>query len=120
MRTKASAWRRLSALLSFYAVTTLLLSGCLAAVRESYAPDGRKAYSLSCSGKYLDWNQCLNAAGRICGPLGYDVIERHSEASFEFAQNFGADFSHVRTMMIACKPPQTGEMFIVPNAVPDK
>ena len=68
--------------LAFVLLTASLLSAC-ATVRETYAPDGRKAYSLNCSGTARGWDKCFNAAGEKCQGAGYDILDRVGEdASF--------------------------------------
>jgi len=96
-----------------------LLTGC-ATVRESHAPDGRKAYSLNCSGAARGWDKCLTSAGELCGKNGYDILDRSSESMM--VGSFGNSASVNRTsgtasgggfigatsersMMIACKVP---------------
>lgn len=86
-----------------------LLTGC-ATTRTTYAPDGRKAYTLNCSGLARGWDKCFAAAGNICGEKGYDVIDRSDEpASMATAAgsngSFGASSAHTneRSMVIACK-----------------
>jgi hypothetical protein len=92
-----------------------LLSGC-ASVKESYAPDGRKAYALNCSGTARGWDKCYAAAGDLCKDAGYDVIDRTSEdaafssiggaANRSNASIGGASVkTNERSMMIACKQP---------------
>ncbi len=89
--------------------TGFLVSGC-ATVRESYAPDGRKAYALNCSGLARGWDKCQASAGDICGAAGYDVLDRTSEDA-EMAsaggnrKSFGASAAKTneRSMLIACK-----------------
>ena len=86
--------------------------GACATVHETYAPDGRKAYTLNCSGLARGWDKCLAAAGDQCGPAGFDVIDRSDES----AATMGAGFSgggggvfgaktNERSMEIACKRP---------------
>ena len=89
-----------------------VLTGC-ATVHESYAPDGRKAYALNCSGLARGWDKCQVAAGEICGAAGYDIIDRASEASgmvmagANASGGFGsAARSNERSMLIACKVKQ--------------
>ena len=89
-----------------------LLNGC-ATVHESYAPDGRKAYALNCSGLARGWDKCQIAAGEICGAAGYDIIDRISEgASVAYAavnENGGVAQSskpNERSMLISCKLPK--------------
>ncbi len=93
------------------ALAFALLSGC-ATVRESYAPDGRKAFALNCSGTARGWDKCYAAAGEKCGSLGYDILDRNTEdAKFASAggnsSGFGASAVQTaeRTMLIACKKP---------------
>lgn len=90
-------------------IYVLLVSAC-ATVRESYAPDGRKAYALNCSGTARGWDKCLTAAGEKCGSAGYDVLDRSSEESgvvSAVANSQGAvahaSKSNERSMLIACK-----------------
>lgn len=98
---------------SFKLLTILLIaafvSGC-ATVRETYAADGRKAYTLNCSGTARGWDKCFSAAGDICKEAGYDVLDRNGEvASFAAIGGSSGSFggSAVRTseraMVVACK-----------------
>lgn len=87
----------------------LALAGC-ATVHETYAPDGRKAYTLNCSGLARGWDKCFDAAGERCGPAGYDVIDRTGEDSgFVSATSTAIVGAHglERSMTIACKVPPT-------------
>lgn len=90
-----------------------LLSSC-ATVKETYAPDGRKAYSLNCSGTARGWDKCFNSAGEACKGAGYDILDRVGEdASFASlagsANNSSGNVSgssvktRERSMIIACK-----------------
>ena len=92
------------------ALCALQLAAC-ATVRESYGPDGRKAYALNCSGTARGWDKCLAAAGDVCGAAGYDVIEKSSEAvavatAGGNGNSFGASSVHTneRSMLVSCKP----------------
>lgn len=85
------------------------LSGC-ATVRESYAPDGRKAYALNCSGTARGWDKCFSAAGEKCGASGYDILERSSEGRSYGAAAVNSSGGYAssgttneRTMLVACK-----------------
>jgi hypothetical protein len=63
-------------------VAVMLVAGC-ATVHQTYAPDGRNAYSLNCSGTARGWDKCMSAAGELCAAAGYDILDRSSEgASF--------------------------------------
>jgi hypothetical protein len=87
----------------------LVIDGC-ATTHESYAPDGRKAYALNCSGLARGWDKCFSAAGNICGAHGYDVIDRSSESAEMGSaggngSSFGAHYAKTaeREMVVACK-----------------
>ena len=97
-----------------------LLTGC-ATVRESYGPDGRKSYSLNCSGAARGWDKCLTSAGEIGGKAGYDILDRSGESMV--VGSFGSNANMTRSsgtassggfigqtsersMLIACKDPQ--------------
>jgi hypothetical protein len=87
----------------------LLASGC-ATERQSYAPDGRKAYSLNCSGLARGWDKCFSAAGNICGAKGYDVLDRSDESAAMGTaagngNSYGASYAKTneRSMLVACK-----------------
>lgn len=88
-----------------FAIAILLLSGC-ASVQATYAPDGRKAYALNCSGLARGWDKCQQAAGEICGASGYDVLDRTSEDTATMAADnfsFSGAKTNERSMLVACK-----------------
>lgn len=85
------------------------LTGC-ATVHESYAPDGRKAYTLNCSGLARGWDKCFSAAGDLCKSAGYDILDRSDEpASMASIGGNGRSFggssasTSERSMVVACK-----------------
>ena len=85
----------------------LVLAGC-ATVHETYAPDGRKAYALNCSGAARGWDKCQEQAGNLCGAAGYDVFTRDAETgSVATVVNgrFFAGSTRERSMLVACKAP---------------
>jgi len=91
------------------ALALLIVSAC-ATVHQTYAPDGRKAYTLNCSGLARGWDKCLSAAGEICASAGYDILDRSSEdiavASAGGNTSGGSAFAaktNERSMLIACK-----------------
>lgn len=80
-------------------------AGC-ASVKESHSADGRKAYTLNCSGLARGWDKCLAAAGEICGTRGYDVLDRVSERTASIGGSPGSFFgaqSAERSMVVACR-----------------
>jgi hypothetical protein len=97
------------------------LASCASATK-TYAPDGREAYSLNCSGTARNWGMCHTKAGELCGSKGYDVLVQNGEqgqmidgsssGSVSGMNNsiFGSSSSnifgsslHFRSMTIACK-----------------
>jgi hypothetical protein len=67
----------------FFAGITLLgpalaLLGC-ASSKETYLPDGRMGYSISCDGAAVGINVCFEKAGDLCGAKGYDVVNREGQ-----------------------------------------
>jgi hypothetical protein len=87
----------------------LVADGC-ATTHQSYAPDGRKAYTLNCSGLARGWDKCFSAAGNLCAASGYDVIDRSDEPTAMGSAaggggSFGAHYARTneRSMVIACK-----------------
>lgn len=85
----------------------LALISC-ASVHESYAPDGRPAYTLNCSGLARGWDKCFEAAGNLCKTAGYDVLDRSDESAATIGAGGGGLFgakTNERSMVIACKRP---------------
>lgn len=83
----------------------LCVAGC-ATVHDTYAPDGRPAYALNCSGMARGWDKCYSKAGELCGTRGYDVLDRSGEAGAVFgggATSFGGGSVMERSMTVACK-----------------
>ena len=96
---------------SFVFSTALLtlLGGC-ATVQETYAPDGRKAFTFNCSGLARGWDKCYTAAGQKCGASGYDILDRTGEDATVAGvggnqTGFGGSFAKTqeRSMLVACK-----------------
>jgi hypothetical protein len=104
-------------------LATIALSAC-ASSSQTFAPDGRQAYVLNCSGLARTWGACLEKAGDLCGSAGYDVLDRDGENGFiasggssaaingnrsafygSGSSGFLAGSTHGRSMLIACKKP---------------
>lgn len=90
--------------ISFF-VGAILLSGCATSSR-TYAPDGREAYTIDCSGLGGTWGLCLTKAGELCGYRGYDVLTTAGDkgviASVTPHQAFAGN-TISRNLLIACK-----------------
>ncbi|XEQ06583.1 hypothetical protein LPA67_11250 [Salmonella enterica subsp. enterica] len=56
----------------------VFLAGCATATK-TYAPDGREAYTIECSGVGGSWAMCQAKAGDLCGSKGYDLISTGSD-----------------------------------------
>ena len=90
--------------------SVVLVLGASATVKETYAPDGRKAYTLNCSGTARGWDKCYAAAGDLCKAAGYDVLSRNTEdVSLASVGGGGGSFggsavkTNERFMVVACK-----------------
>ena len=90
-------------------LAALFMVSC-ATVKETYSGDGKKAYTLNCSGTARGWDKCYAAAGEICKTAGYTVLEKSSEESGSLtgvANSNGAVVSghksNERSMVIVCK-----------------
>ncbi len=82
-----------------------LLCACASAT-ETYTPDGKKGYSLTCSGTARSWGMCYEKAGELCGTKGYNVLEKSGEQGAFANVNGGGAFAtttNTRTMLISCK-----------------
>ena len=91
---------------ALFSLLFLLSLVACASVQETYAPDGRLAYALNCSGTARGWDKCEKAAGDKCGTTGYDIISKSSEdvASGSGSNNFfNMAKTNERSMLIACK-----------------
>lgn len=89
-------------------VVVILMPGACATVHDSYAPDGRPAYTLNCSGLARGWDKCFEAAGNLCKTAGFDVIDRSDESVGVAGAGRGGLFgakTNERSMVIACKKP---------------
>ncbi len=95
-------------------VSVAVLLGACATVKETYSSDGRKAYTLNCSGTARGWDKCYAAAGDLCKESGYDILDRSSEdASFAAVggsvNSSGGSIggssvkTSERSMVVACK-----------------
>jgi hypothetical protein len=83
------------------------LTAC-ASASQTYAPDGRPAYTLNCSGLARTWGACYEKAGNLCGPSGYDVLAGGSEGGAVIGgsgNGFFGGSAISRSMLIACKKP---------------
>lgn len=85
----------------------VILVGCATATK-TYAPDGREAYTIECSGVGGSWAMCQAKAGDLCGTKGYDLISTGSDhgAIANVDANSGTAFATntiSRSMYIACK-----------------
>ena len=82
------------------------LQGC-ATSSQTYAPDGRPAYTINCSGSALSWDACYKKAGKLCAEKGYDILAQTGEQGSTLAAGqYGLYGGSVitRTLLIACKP----------------
>jgi hypothetical protein len=83
----------------------IAISGC-AVTKRTFAPDGREAVSINCSGWAMGWDSCYKKAGDICQSAGYDVLAVNGETGTVVTANpqsaFGGTIMN-RVMLISCK-----------------
>lgn len=87
------------------AAVLLSLAGC-ATSSKTYGPDGREAYTINCSGGALNWGQCYEKAGSICGARGYDILNKDTDGNSSIgATQHGlyGSASNSRSLVISCK-----------------
>lgn len=60
-------------------VFVILLQGC-ATSREVFLADGSRGYKIDCSGAIMNYGDCLEKAGSICGDRGYLVVNQQGDA----------------------------------------
>jgi hypothetical protein len=68
---------------------TLSMVAC-SGLHQTYVPDGRRGFVVTCGGFLNGWSSCLVKAGQACGNHGYETIKGSEED---------------RSMLIACKVP---------------
>ncbi len=95
-----------------------VLSGCgvAASSMQIYTAEGKRGYSINCSGGDRNWGLCYQKAGNICKERGYEVLEVTGEAGTVTAVKSGTGMStatttttHNRIMIIQCKLPEPVE-----------
>jgi hypothetical protein len=85
------------------------LAGCVTAmpsVTQTYTPDGRQGYVVNCSGQAMNWGECYQKAGELCGISGYDVLTHAGDQRNQVIgtpYGVGSDTIITRSLVIACK-----------------
>jgi hypothetical protein len=83
-----------------------IVGASCATSRETYTADGQVGHSITCSGTALNWGNCSEKAGDICGEKGYTVLEKSGDqGSVVTAGQFGLYGGSVmnRNMIVQCK-----------------
>ncbi len=89
-------------LLSILACT--LLISCTTA-KEINTPSGSAGYAIKCNGKWLDWSNCYEKAGEVCGENGYTIIDERKSSNpqvYTITGRVFADNVTNRSLMIEC------------------
>ena len=82
-----------------------MLAGCATAT-ETHLQDGRKGYSIDCSGSAVPLNKCFEKAGEICGAKGYFVYDKNGQVittAFATSQIVSVGAFNTKGILIACK-----------------
>ena len=84
----------------------VIIEASCATSRETYTADGRLGYSINCSGTALNWGNCLEKAGDICGERGYTVLEKSGDQGSVVTSGqlglYGGSVMN-RSMIVQCK-----------------
>ncbi|MCK8788170.1 hypothetical protein M0638_27865 [Roseomonas sp. NAR14] len=83
------------------------LAGCTTA-RQTFGPDGRAAYNITCNGGWNSWGSCYEKAGEVCGGSGYDVLNQAGQSRpFVVATQYGvtAGTAEHRGLVVSCRSP---------------
>jgi len=79
---------------SLLAVAIIVLQSCAMPMQhEIYFADGTKGYNINCSGKEMNFSDCLEKAGGICTAKGYHILNQsgaiipYSIAVHDFKKN---------------------------------
>jgi hypothetical protein len=89
----------------FSVLIALIVSGC-ATAKKTYTADGKEGYIISCNGSVLDWGNCFEKAGELCGAKGYVIMDKSGDVGSTLsASQFGLSGGSVmyRSMVIRCK-----------------
>lgn len=55
-----------------------ILQGCVTS-KEIFLADGTKGHNINCSGAGMNYSNCLEKAGEICGARGYQILNQQGE-----------------------------------------
>ena len=92
--------------------SAIVLCACVTA-KPVYGPDGQQAHAISCSESIgIDWSDCFERAGQICGTRGYKIWNQASSESSLISGD--SDFliggtSESRTLLISCQAERQAE-----------
>lgn len=90
------------------ALSLLLLCAC-AKSQQVYLPDGSAGYSINCDGSSNSWSLCFQRAGQLCGPSGYEILERTGDTTESAAAMpgvFAVGANVTRSMLVRCGKPE--------------
>ncbi len=58
-------------------VMVIVLQGCaIPTSKDVYLADGTKGYNINCSGSGMNYSNCLEKAGEVCGSQGYHLLNQ--------------------------------------------
>ena len=64
--------------LSMLIVVVALLQGCVTS-KEVFLADGTKGHNINCGGSGMNYSNCLEKAGEVCGTRGYHLLNQQGE-----------------------------------------
>ncbi|MCG7755839.1 MAG: hypothetical protein LZF64_05755 [Nitrosomonas sp.] len=64
--------------LSMLIVVAAMLQGCVTS-KEVFLADGTKGHNINCGGSGMNYSNCLEKAGEVCGTRGYHLLNQQGE-----------------------------------------
>ena len=98
-----------------YALPTVffvIFLGACASSTEVEVAQGQRGYSIDCSGDKLNWSLCYEEAGQICGPKGFEIVDKTGGTGVVIAgiaYGVYGQPEEKRNMLVKCRNPQPQE-----------
>jgi hypothetical protein len=89
-----------------------IILGACASSTEVEVAQGQRGYSIDCSGDNLNWSLCYEEAGQICGPKGFEILDKTGGTGVVIAGIAYGVYrqpEEQRSMLVKCRNPQLQE-----------
>ena len=68
----------MSRVLFIFIILFMALQGCVTS-KEIFLADGSRGHNVDCSGSGMNYSNCLDKAGEICGARGYYLLNQQGD-----------------------------------------